>query len=330
MIPQAAIVLDLEAAEPPAIPEWLLGLWHVSEWLSDDAAGDTYRATLTLRQRTRCERELQRVKELTAPWKEPGPDKEARKLLREAREARIQSAQAREAGDMPAAAVAMAAAYDMEARAHARMVSRRDTRWVSASIAERADLEALRGETLVGVHTEVDDWVRDEYGAVVMSDVGLPVLGQEKVRTLRSRAASGLAQAFESGDLDPKKDEPRFSGERLYETAKTYRAAFETYATLASPERDPGAPAAMRYKPSAGPQEAAFAAGETLRLLRGVARNREALTRLTKLQVQVLDLVCGEDRTCSAAATALRRNHRTVKKQLRAGLAAATMNTTMD
>lgn len=325
----SALLEREDEADASTLPVWLLGLWHVSEWLSDDVAGDSYRATLSLRERTRRERELKRVKELNAPWHVPGPDKDTKRFLREARDARIQSALAREAGDMPGAAVAMATAYDLEARAHARMAARRDDRWASAALAERATLEALRGETLVGEVTEVDDWVRDDYGAVVMSDTGLPVLGREKVRTLRSRAASGIAQAFENGDLDPQKDEPRISAERLRETAKAYRTAYETYATLATPERDPGAPAAQRCKPSAGPQEAAFAAGETLRLLRGIARHDEPLTRLSKLQVQVLDLVCGEDRTCSAAATALHRDHRLVKKELRAGLSAATMNTTM-
>lgn len=340
-------------------------------WLATDEAVAAHVQGLGQKDRIRFERsirvqrELQRVQTLDEPWKEPGQDKATRKILREAREARTQGEIALEearrlrqaarearlsgrwaeaARDKAAAAVAaegghaaIRTAVELERQAQLRVDERKQARWSGAVLTERKTLEATRGSETEDVLTEVSDWVRDENGALVRDRRGVPLLGTDKARTVRVLASEGLRVAFDNGDLDRKDEDDRFSADTLLATGKRFRDAYETYASLASPDRDAGAPSAPRCKPSTGPQNAAFEAGEEIRLMTGrlsaaqisVRRfnGMKELIPMTDLELKVVALVCGRDETVRAAARQVRKRHDTVRLALRSGLVTATINT---
>lgn len=327
------------------------------------------RAEIRARRRAKAEAELQRVQTIDEPWKEPGHDKATRKLLREAREARTQGELANEEarrlrkasreaklqgrGSAAASLKAQAdiaatgfqnatrTAVELERQAQLRIDERNQARWSGAVLAERRALEAMRGTETDDVVTEVMDWIRDENGALARDRRGVPLLGTDKARTVRVLASEGLRLAFENGDLDRGEgDEDRFSAERLLETGKRFRDAYETYANLSSPDRDAGAPSAPRCKPSTGPQNAAFEAGELLSIMTGRVSDRQrktrgveglvALAQVTEFEARVLVQVCGRDETVRATAGLVRKRHSTVRKALRSGLVTATINTAME
>jgi hypothetical protein len=106
--------------------------------------------------------------------------------------------------------------------------------------------------------------------------------------------------------------------ERLSETGKAYRWAFETATALTTPTRNL-APISGRspLRASAGPQDAVFAAGEILRIFRAGQSAR---------QLAVLDQVCGLDLTVRAASLALKADARTIRRLLVEALCLATDN----
>jgi len=143
---------------------------------------------------------------------------------------------------------------------------------------------------------------------------GLPLYRQETVTRLRILSRGGLQLAFDRGDLDG----GPVRAERLLETAKTYRWAFESATALTTPTRNLAVVGARApLKASVGPQDAVFTAGELLRIFRH---------GLTPRQVAVLDRVCGLDLTVRAAALALKADPRTVRRALVEALSAATSN----
>ncbi|MBP7704182.1 MAG: hypothetical protein KA105_02715 [Caulobacter sp.] len=341
-----ALRVPVEALEPTWTPPLAVPS-AVPTPANDDRSAAGLRAEIRARRQARQDAEQQRVKALDDPWREAGADKETRRLLREAREARSEADQAQaaarayrgrkmfsdaqRAGEGAARALAMAVAKEREAQG--LLDQRRNVRWSGAVQEERAALERMRGGQCEKVFAEVSDWVRDgDTGAMIRGDDGLPVLGVSRSQTLRVVTSEGLRMAFEAGCLEGE----IYSAERLWEIAKRYRDAFETYASLASPARDPGSPAVRRCKPSTGPQDAAFAAGEHLSIMRGrltdrqIGRRREiglaGLVQMTPLQVVVADRVCGADETCAATARVLGRDHRTVKKALREAMVVAMLN----
>jgi hypothetical protein len=195
---------------------------------------------------------------------------------------------------------------DLERRHAERVEASR----LAERLAETSQLARARGEEVKAETVRIATPLLDEHGARVVQR-GLPIYRQETVSRVRIASRGGLQLAFERGDLDggPVK------AERLYETGKTYRAAFERAAGLTTAQRHLS-PVSARppMRGSAGPQEAVFAAGETLRRYRAPLSERERT---------VLDQVCGLDLTVRATARALRSDPRTVRKVLVEGLAAA-------
>ena len=131
---------------------------------------------------------------------------------------------------------------------------------------------------------------------------------------MRILSRGGLQLAFDRGDLDG----GPIRAERLLDTARAYRRAYETASARTTPTRNLVVVGARSpLKAGAGPQDAVFAAGELLRIFRH---------GLTAREVVVLDRVCGLDLTVRAAALALKADPRTGRRTLVEALAAATAN----
>ena len=184
---------------------------------------------------------------------------------------------------------------------------------LAARLAETSRLALSRGEEVRAETVRLSIPQFDEHGARIVRH-GLPLYRQETHNRVRIASRGGLQLAFERGDLDggPVK------AERLYETAKAYRWAFETASSLTTPTRSL-APISGRspLRASAGPQDAVFAAGEILRVFRNGLGAR---------QVAVLDQVCGFDLTIRATGQAMKADVRTVRRLLVDALCAATEN----
>jgi hypothetical protein len=191
-----------------------------------------------------------------------------------------------------------------------RHVERLETLSLAARLAETSALALSRGEDVSSETVRIAQPLFDERGVRIVRD-GAPLWRHETVTRVRIASRGGLQLAFERGDLDG----GPITAERLYETGKTYRWAFETSSSMTTPARTL-APIASHapLRASSGPQDAVFAAGERLRNCRA---------SLTPRQVAVLDRVCGFDMTVRAAALALRADPRSVRKALVEGLTAA-------
>jgi hypothetical protein len=184
---------------------------------------------------------------------------------------------------------------------------------LAARLAETSSLALSRGEEVKSETVRIAAPLIDEHGARVVN-CGLPLYRQETVTRMRVVSRGGLQLAFERGDLDG----GAVKAERLLETGKAYRWAYETASALTTPARNLATVGArVPLKAGAGPQDAVFAAGELLRVFRG---------GLAARQVAVLDRVCGLDITVRAAALALKADHRTIRKALIEALAAAGAN----
>ena len=184
---------------------------------------------------------------------------------------------------------------------------------LAARLAETSSLALSRGEEVRSETVRLAVAQFDERGARIVRH-GLPLYRQETHTRVRIASRGGLQLAFERGDLDG----GRIKAERLNETGKAYRWAFETASALTTPARDLapiGGRSALRA--SAGPQDAVFAAGEILRIFRA---------NLTARQVAVLDSVCGCDATARATCLQLKADLRTVRRLLVEALTIATEN----
>ncbi|HZZ89949.1 MAG TPA: hypothetical protein VFE13_16600 [Caulobacteraceae bacterium] len=210
-------------------------------------------------------------------------------------------------GDRTAAAAGLRDLQDIERRHGERL----EAQSLAARLAQTSSLALARGEEVRTETVRLASPMLDEHGASVVRD-GAPVYRRETHTRVRIASRSGLQLAFERGDLDG----GTMSGERLHETAKLYRRAFETASALSTPARNL-APISGRapLRASAGPQDAVFAAGEILRRLR---------SGLDRRQIVVLDQVCGMDLTVRATANALRADVRTIRRVLVTALTSAT------
>ena len=188
---------------------------------------------------------------------------------------------------------------------------RLEVRSLAERLAETSALALARGEEVRAERVRTDQPVLDEHRGRVIRD-GAPSYRRETVSRIRIVSRGGLQLAYERGDLDG----GALKAERLFDTAKAYRWAFETCAARTTARRDLAAVHARApLRASSGPQDAVFAAGELLRVFR---------TGLTARQRQVLDQVCGLDVTLRQAAIMLKVDPRTVRKALVAGLVSAT------
>jgi hypothetical protein len=191
-----------------------------------------------------------------------------------------------------------------------RRTARVEGQSLAARLAETSSLALSRGELVKTETVRLAAPLVDEHGARIVKR-GLPVYREETHARVRIASRGGLQLAFERGDLDS----AVISAERLYETGKLYRQAFETSSALTTPQRNL-APITARspLRASAGPQDAVFAAGEILRILRA---------DLKSAQTAVLDRVCGLDMTVAATAAALKADARTIRKRMTEGLTLA-------
>ena len=191
-----------------------------------------------------------------------------------------------------------------------RRAGRIEGRSLVARLAETSSLALSRGEVVKTETVRLTVPLVDEHGARIVRG-GLPVYRQETHARVRIASRGGLQHALDRGDLDG----AAIKADRLYETGKAYRQAFETASALTTPVRSM-APISARspLRASAGPQDAVFAAGEILRIYRAdmAARHRA-----------VLDRVCGLDMTLAATAAALKADARTIRKRLVEGLTLA-------
>jgi hypothetical protein len=184
---------------------------------------------------------------------------------------------------------------------------------LAARLAETSSLALSRGEEVRSETVRLAVAQFDEHGARIVRH-GLPLYRQETHARVRVASRGGLQLAFERGDLDG----GSIKAERLNETGKAYRWAFETASALTTPARNL-APIGGRspLRASAGPQDAVFAAGEILRIFRA---------ELTARHAAVLDNVCGCDATVRAVGLLLKADIRTVRRLLVEALTIATEN----
>jgi hypothetical protein len=194
-----------------------------------------------------------------------------------------------------------------------RHAERLESRSLAERLAETSSLALARGEEVRAETVRLTAPQFDEHGARIVRH-GLPVYRQETHARVRIASRGGLQLAFERGDLDG----GRIKAERLYETAKAYRWAFETASALTTPARNLS-PISSRavLRASAGPQDAVFAAGEILRVFRA---------RLGARQMGVLDQVCGHDATVRATSIVLKADPRSLRRELVEALTIATEN----
>ncbi len=101
----------------------------------------------------------------------------------------------------------------------------------------------VRGEELEEVATEVPEWVRDEHGAVVRDDRGLPVLNVERATTRRQK--HGLDWLLTKGRLTPEQ----------YRTGKAAEAIWLAAAQAAEPGRGEGGGGNGACRASTGPAD---------------------------------------------------------------------------
>lgn len=194
-----------------------------------------------------------------------------------------------------------------------RRTERLEGRDLAARLAETASLARARGEEVRSETLRIAVPLVDEHGAPLIRR-GLSPHRQEVVTRVRIMSRGGLELAFERGDLDggPTK------AERLLETARTYRWAYEVSIALTTPQRVLSVVSrGSTVRASGGPQEQVFRAGELLRLFRD---------GLTARQIAVLDRVCGCDMTVRAAALSLKADPRSARKALHEGLTLADAN----
>jgi hypothetical protein len=170
-------------------------------------------------------------------------------------------------------------------------------------------LEISRGGEVDDVDTYVSDFIRDEHGALVHGEDGLPALRTEMATARRVNNRSGLKVAYVKGYLDG----DRVSADDLYEEGKRYAENYRTAESMRSGERTE-----THMAPGSGaPQVAIFAASAELRIMRA---------GLTAKKLAVLDLICGLDHSIRATAEGLRAGAPSVVRALRGGLAQARLN----
>lgn len=155
------------------------------------------------------------------------------------------------------------------------------------------------------------DWNRRaDYETTSLAMARGEVVEKTKAGHTRIMTRAGIQQAYEAGYLQPE-DGKRLSSANLYETAKRYRDAYEIIAGRTTPN---GSEASGGMK---GPQVRIAEAGEALRVMR---------TGLDRLEVAVLDRVCGEEIRARETATILALGFEKVRKALVSGLTTATTN----
>jgi len=231
--------------------------------------------------------ERKRALRLLAPLREPPPD------------AFVQGLQARAEGQrrvadsldskcrMPGTAGRQARADRKEARKQAKLldIEAQDARTAQLA-AWRRSLEARetetlakgRGDSLEDHLTETPAWIRDEDGALVRDEYGLPKLNVERATVRRQK-----------NGLDWLRDKGKISDEQ-HRIGAMAGSIWSDAAQAAEPGRvETGSPSARACKPSPGPADWRLA----------------AMQLATEMEASILSLMASEDgvqivRTCKA------------------------------
>lgn len=286
------------------------------------------------RQRYWSDREARRrVAQLSAPFSPPRPspslERDLKSLARfevQAATARSDADAARKAGHHKGHRDALARLKDAQERIR---ILRRDIaairrddvdrHWAQAAGSETEALANVRSEEVDEEDTAVPEWLRDpETGALVRGEGGMPVLRVERAKARRALSRSGLDLAFVRGDLGEGAHKPV----ELRETGRLYASAYE-----AATQRLTPTPREVRGSGIPEPQMATLQAWSDLAIMRGEKESDHLeLTRLSRRQRDVLDLVCGEGQTIGATAKLLRAGVPSVRRALRGGLDVAGQN----
>lgn len=201
--------------------------------------------------------ERQRAVELSEALKEPPPSEAV--LQAQARAGRERQAAERQR-DLARLAVSPAKrrefvanarrAEDRAKRALREAASAREQQlaehWAGSAIAESERLDGLRasqgeGEAMTDAATAVQEWVRDEYGALVRDENGMPKLRTEMAKPKRRRG--GLESLRKRDAISP----------HGYDTALWYGQLCANVAmALHTGREETGLPASPACKPSAG------------------------------------------------------------------------------
>lgn len=121
--------------------------------------------------------------------------------------------------------------------------------WLALADTEIVTLAEGRGEDIRLVTTEVPDWVRDEYGAIVRKE-GLPV--QSVLRAKARARRTGLEHV--RAKLGP--DDKPIMSDRLYGVGETYgQVCADAAKALLGGREETGAPSQGASKPSPGPAD---------------------------------------------------------------------------
>ena len=208
----------------------------------------------------------------SAPTRGTDPEALSRDELR-----RLAKADRKAANPDPAQSAAGRREIQDLARRHSVRV---ESQSLAARLAQTSALALSRGEEVKSESVRIATPLLDEHGARIVRR-GLPLYRQERVARVRVVSRGGLQLAFERGDLDG----GPMTAERLLETGKAYRWAYETSSALTTPARNL-APISSRapMRASAGTQDAVFAASEMLRGFREGLGERPCA---------ILDRVCG-------------------------------------
>lgn len=263
--------------------------------------------------RRRWDAEQKRVRRLSR--REPEPNKAIRSKLNRLKEQERLLQEARRVKNRKATSSALSKIRELTREIEADRAKQLQAAWAGHAIAETVSLALIRGEEVGETETIVSDLKRGKHGQIVRKK-GVLQVTTERAIAKRVTSRTGLELAFTSGALDG----GVVSAPALYAMGLKYRAAFEVVSMTGlgtTGEERIGMP---RCKPSVGPSEAAFQAGETLRIYR---------MNMTRRQRQVADMICGQDMALKAAAAAIKAGLPATKKALVAALTVAWENRTI-
>lgn len=194
-----------------------------------------------------------------------------------------------------------------------RIANPNPSRKIQKAIKEHED-EArrceLRAQELMD-ESSASTWVQaanDE--TVALAEARGEVVERGK-RGIRIMTRGGLDQAYDAGYMAPNGDS-HLTPADLRRTAETYRDCYEKTSGMTTPSQSGSGGQAMPWAVSLAQ------AGEDLATMR---------RGLTKLEIEVLDRVCGQDMRARETATVLHRSFLKVREALAGALTSATVST---
>lgn len=136
------------------------------------------------------------------------------------------------------------AAQRYDKAAHEARSKQIEEHWSKMADTETTALATRRGDDLALVDTHVPAWLRDEYGALVPGDDGLPQLRFESAKA--RRRTHGIDHVMKGGRMQ----------EKQYLAAQTYgQVCADAAQALMGAREETGAPPSCAAKPSPGPAD---------------------------------------------------------------------------